>query len=81
VASSWSHCTTILRFHKSQATATPADLEFVRRAVEETGAIEATRESAAEYIARALESIRPLPPSPYHDSLTLLAEGILSRRK
>jgi len=65
----------------SSGSATPADLEFVRRAVEETGSIEATREAASECIARALENIRPLPPSPYRDSLALLAEGILSRRK
>jgi octaprenyl-diphosphate synthase len=65
----------------SSGETSPSDMAFVRKAVEETGAIEATRESASEYIARALESIRPLPQSPYHDSLTLLAEGILSRRK
>jgi geranylgeranyl pyrophosphate synthase len=65
----------------SSGSTTPADLEFVRRAVEETGSIEATREAASGYIARALENLRPLPPSPYRDSLALLAEGILSRRK
>jgi threonyl-tRNA synthetase len=58
-----------------------ADLEFVRRGVEETGSIEATRDRAWEYITRALENLSPLPPSPYRDSLALLAEGIFSRRK
>ena len=64
-----------------KGSATPADVDLVRRLVEETGSIEATREAAAEYIDRALRSIRPLPHSVYRDSLELLAEGILSRRK
>ena len=61
--------------------ATQEDVDFVRRMVEETGAIEATREAASEYIAIALDGILPLPPSPYRDSLRLLAEGILSRKR
>lgn len=64
-----------------KGNATPADVELVRRLVEETGSIEATREAAAEYIDRARLSIRPLPHSIYRESLELLAEGILSRRK
>ncbi len=60
---------------------TPADIELVRRLVEETGSIEATRREAARYIDRAIESIRTLAPSVYRDSLADLAQGVLSRRK
>lgn len=65
----------------SSAGTTPADVDLVRSLVEETGAVEATREAAANYIRRALESTRTLDRSAYRESLELLAEGILSRRK
>jgi octaprenyl-diphosphate synthase len=44
----------------SSGDTTPADLDFVRRAVEETGSIEATRETASEDIRRAPSFLPPL---------------------
>lgn len=59
---------------------TSGDVEFVRKTAEETGAIEATRETAAGYVKRAIEDVRGIPPSPARQALEDLAEYILQRR-
>lgn len=59
--------------------ASPNDVEFVRGLAESTGAVEATRESAADYISKAICSLNALPPSDARDSLEQLAGYILNR--
>jgi len=61
--------------------ATPADVEFVRRLIWETGAIEGTRDAASDYVSRAVERLEILPASEYRDSLEGLARHILTREK
>ncbi len=60
---------------------TPADIEFVRKTAEETGAIDATRQIAARYVERAIADIRAIPPSPARQALEDLAEYILHRER
>jgi len=61
--------------------ASAADVEFVRKLVLETGAIEAAREAASAHLDSALRRLELLPPSRYRDSLEDLARYTLTREK
>jgi octaprenyl-diphosphate synthase len=56
-----------------------ARIEQVVTAVERTGAIDYTARRAAEEAAAASASLAALPPSPFRDSLTSLAEFAIKR--
>jgi len=60
--------------------ATAADIDFVRRLVEQTGSVEGTRDAAARYISRAIEELQILQPSEARDCLEDLAQYILHRK-
>jgi len=60
---------------------TSADLAFVKKLVEDTGAVEGTREAAAGYVEQAVEHLQDLPTSEARDSLEELAQSILRRKK
>ena len=60
--------------------ATSDDIELVRQLVENTGAVEGTREVAAGYIRQAIDSLDPLRSSDARDSLEELAHYILQRK-
>jgi geranylgeranyl pyrophosphate synthase len=59
--------------------ATTADIERFQSLCELVGAVEAARAIAAEYAARAVESLGPLSDSQFRDSLEQLAHFLLRR--
>jgi octaprenyl-diphosphate synthase len=48
--------------------------------VQQTGALQATRDAAAAEASRALNALQTLPQNPYSDALEQLASQLLARR-
>ena len=57
-----------------------SELAQIVAIVNETGALDATREAAASEARRAMDAIRHLPPNPYVSGLLQLAAQLLERR-
>jgi octaprenyl-diphosphate synthase len=55
------------------------DLEHIREAVENSGALDYTARMARDYVARAIECLNVLPPSEYRDALVELSEFAVAR--
>ena len=61
------------------AHATPQDIVAAIRLIRDLGAVEAVAEMARERVARGLQSLRTLPPSPYRDWLEGWAAFMVDR--
>lgn len=57
------------------------DVEVARKAVEECGGLEKTREMAQDYCYKALENLRVLPESDARSALEFLTNSVLTRSK
>ena len=55
------------------------DLEQIRVAVEESGALQYTAELARDYVKRAIACLEVLPASEYRDALVELSEFAVAR--
>jgi octaprenyl-diphosphate synthase len=64
----------------SSEDASREDVDLARRLAEETGAIDAAREAAADYIRQAMEHLVALPASEAKESLNAFAQYILVRK-
>ncbi len=54
--------------------------DVVRRLLHEAGSFDYALRAARDYVARAVQSLQPLPPSEAKETLTALAEFIVQRR-
>ncbi|HUV05164.1 MAG TPA: polyprenyl synthetase family protein [Armatimonadota bacterium] len=70
--------TTVERIVQSDSV-TSEDVELVRQLAETSGAVESTRDVAAQYVSRAVESLCALAASDAQDSLRGLAEYVVLR--
>ena len=59
--------------------AKPSDVDFIRGKVVESGAVEGTRQAAAEYVERASKTLEAVPQSDARASLDELAKYVLGR--
>ena len=57
-----------------------ADMAQIIAIVQQTGAMQATRDAAAAEAQRALDALQTFPENPYSDALRQLASQLLARR-
>lgn len=62
-------------------SASPEEIDYVRRIAVETGAIDGAREAAADFVNRAIADLSPLPATEAKESLSTLTTHILTREK